>query len=559
VASIINTIVTKSTTQGFQQTGQQVDELSKKQTRLANQSTNTGRAFASQASGLGGFVAAYAGAAATFFALQQSFSALSAAARSQALVEGVNSLAQSVGQNGPKIVASLKSITQGQLSIAESAQNAGIALSAGLGGEQIDQLSDIATRASKVLGRDLTDSIQRLVRGVGKLEPELLDELGIFTRIEPAVERYAAKVGKSVSSLTNFERRQAFANAVIEEGTAKYRNVDTTLADSSQNLNKLAASLTDLTTKIGQVLSNILDPIVSYLNKDVNNLAGVLVVLGTLVFSKLGQVVSQGLGSFKQGIDDFAARSTTRFAQMNNSAKEYSKQLGIVQQAVLNMNKASGMASYVGPRDQTKEVRQVLASLRAGEEIAPSQVASYRKILQDQIAREQARGTQIATSRADELKNITAGLGAASAAVSPNVNKLGSAINLVSVAFSKAVDIGGSFLRLIGRLSIVYGVLDIISTLFSVITGGENYLNKALVSLVTYLGEAFDRLTKIRQVNEAFNASFTRGSDEIKKAATSLDQYNESLKISKVAFEKAISSRNNLSSLGIAMQDRSRD
>ena len=67
----------------------------------------------------------------------------------------------------------------------------------------------------------------RVVRGAAKMEPELLDELGIFTRIEPAVAAYAAKMNIAATSLTEFERRQAFANAVIEEGTRKFSGIDT--------------------------------------------------------------------------------------------------------------------------------------------------------------------------------------------------------------------------------------------------------------------------------------------------------------------------------------------
>ena len=61
---------------------------------------------------------------------------------------------------------------------------------------------------------------------MSKLEPELLDELGIFTRIEPAAEAYAASIGKVASSLTAFEKRQAFANAAITEGNNKFGDVD---------------------------------------------------------------------------------------------------------------------------------------------------------------------------------------------------------------------------------------------------------------------------------------------------------------------------------------------
>ena len=72
-----------------------------------------------------------------------------------------------------------------------------------------------------LLGRDLTDSFNRLIRGVTKAEPELLDELGIILRLEPATEAYAQTIGKTAKDLNAFERSQAVANFVLDEAEEK--------------------------------------------------------------------------------------------------------------------------------------------------------------------------------------------------------------------------------------------------------------------------------------------------------------------------------------------------
>ena len=203
----------------------ETDKVTKAQTRLGQASASAGRQFSSQAQGLGGLVSAYAGAAATIFAVTQAFDALNRAARAEQTITGVNALANAIGESGPKILKSIQEITKGQLSLVQSAELANLALSSGFSGKQIENLAGIALKASRALGRDLTDSFNRLVRGVAKLEPELLDELGIFVRIEPAAEAYATTIGKVASQLSNFEKRQAFANAVAEEGTDKFKNM----------------------------------------------------------------------------------------------------------------------------------------------------------------------------------------------------------------------------------------------------------------------------------------------------------------------------------------------
>ena len=212
-SKIKNTVDTQFTSKGAKKVRDDTESIGRSQTRLGQASASTGRQFSAQASGLGGLVAAYAGAAANVFALQQAFAALQRAVQFETVIQGTKALAAEIGQSGGQILKSVKEITDSQLTLEETAQNVNIALSAGFNTEQIEKLNTIAFKAARTLGRNLTDSVQRVTRGVVKLEPELLDELGLFTRIDPAVEAYAAKLNVATSSLTNFENRQAFATA----------------------------------------------------------------------------------------------------------------------------------------------------------------------------------------------------------------------------------------------------------------------------------------------------------------------------------------------------------
>ena len=97
-----------------------------------------------------------------------------------------------------------------------------LATSAGFDSQTIERLGTVAKNTSNALGRNLLDSFDRLVKGATKLEPELLDELGIMVRLDDATQTYAEQNGKLASALTLTERRQAFMNAVLEEGESKF-------------------------------------------------------------------------------------------------------------------------------------------------------------------------------------------------------------------------------------------------------------------------------------------------------------------------------------------------
>lgn len=266
--------------------GNAAEETRGKFIRLGDSSASTGKQFSTQASGLGGLVAAYAGAAATIFAVQQAFTALSKAAEAKQLIVGTKTLAAEIGESGDLILAKVKEITKSQLTLAESSQNVNIALSAGFSSDQIERLTTVSLKASRALGRNLTDALQRLVRGTAKLEPELLDEIGIFTRIDPALRAYAQGLNRSVSSLTTFEKRQAFVTAALEEGERKFGIINTSLTNSQSSIERLSASVIELATDIGILVADTLAPLADFFSGSFGNTLLAFGGLFALVFSK---------------------------------------------------------------------------------------------------------------------------------------------------------------------------------------------------------------------------------------------------------------------------------
>jgi len=189
----------------------------------AQMSSNTTKNFAKQSQMVGGvLVPAYATLAAQIFALTAVFRFFQAAADLRVLEEGQLSYARQTGVALGSITASLQAATEGQLAFKDAAQAASIGVAAGLTANQLQRLSTVATKASAALGRDLTDSFNRLIRGAIKAEPELLDELGIIVRLQEAAENYGRSIGKSANDLTTFEKSQAVVNAVLEQGEDKF-------------------------------------------------------------------------------------------------------------------------------------------------------------------------------------------------------------------------------------------------------------------------------------------------------------------------------------------------
>lgn len=246
----------------------------------ANMSSNTTKNFSKMTQGInGGIVPAYAELAARVFAVTAAFRFLQEAADTRNLLAGQQAFGALMGTNYAGITKALQDATDGQLRFSEAAQATAIGTAAGLTQKQLTGLATAAKNVSFALGRDLTDSFNRLIRGVTKAEPELLDELGIILRLEPATQEYAASIGKTAKSLTAFERSQAVANFVLTEAERKFARIAEITDKDAFAVAQFGKAFDDVLNQVKVTLANTLTPVLKFLTANVNALLGALGLL----------------------------------------------------------------------------------------------------------------------------------------------------------------------------------------------------------------------------------------------------------------------------------------
>ena len=273
--------------------------------------TGTGasaRDFAKQAQGLGGLVRLYATWAANIFAAGAAFRALSEAADTTNMINGMNQLGAAAGRSLGSISKSIVEVTDGAISLRDAMEATTKGAAAGLSTTQMGQMAEVAKKASQSLGIAMPDALSRLSRGISKLEPELLDELGLYTKLDKATQDYARSVGKSTTSLTDFEKRQAFATAVLKEGLDKFAAVDT----AANPYDKLLASSKNLAQSGLELLNKVLGPIANLLSTSPTALAAVFASIASMIVSRAIPAV----GQFRAGLHaaaEEAAKTAERF------------------------------------------------------------------------------------------------------------------------------------------------------------------------------------------------------------------------------------------------------
>jgi len=294
-----------------------------------------GRDFAKQAQGLGGLVHVYATFAANLFAVGAAFRALSSAMESANMVKGLDQLGAASGKSLGTLSEQLVKATDGAVSLKDAMSAVALSSAGGMGNKQILEMAEVAKKASQALGISMPDAVSRLSRGITKLEPELLDELGILVRVDTATAKYAMSIGKTANSLSDLEKRQAFANEVLQQGKEKFSNIDI----PANPYDKLLASMTNLANAGLGLVNNVLGPIVKVLSESPTALAGVFALIGTTLIKQ----ALPALGAWRENLAKTAADSAANAKRVHDAFQIYSvekdlaeldKKIGPIQQSI---------------------------------------------------------------------------------------------------------------------------------------------------------------------------------------------------------------------------------
>ena len=236
------------------------------------------------------FVAAYAEIASSVFALTAAFNALKSVAQFDVMLQAQDNFARATGINLKILAKTLQETTSYALDFQQAAQFSSIGRLAGFSTKQIVELAQAGRAAATILGRDVPEAMSRMFRGVSKGEPELLDELGIFIRLDRAYKDYIATIakGQKVLDLTAWQRTQATQYAAVK--AAKQMTDGNANAKIDDFTTSAAIITTTLKTAMISV-TNVVGPVVKFLTENTNMLVAAMLLLGGKVIGNLGNIL----------------------------------------------------------------------------------------------------------------------------------------------------------------------------------------------------------------------------------------------------------------------------
>ena len=343
--------------------------------------------------GSGGLVRAYALLAANVFALTAAFGVLQRSAQIDQLTVSMEILSTRGGTSIDILSKKLVEASGGAVDLAAAFRQVSLASSAGLNTAEIEGLTRVARGAATSLGRDLPDALDRIFRGAIKLEPEILDEIGLFVRVDEASRNYAQSLGRTVSSLSQVDKRQAFLNAILEQGTKKFDEYAKTVEPDA--FTKLAAALRDIAQDLTSFLNTALTPLVSFLAESRGVLSIVFVALAASLLKQaipaLGQFTSQSAETANQALADAQAYSKAVRQKANAQIDANLKRLRNEQKTNKAIAKSSQEATQSGPKFRSRAEAAAKAREKLNEKGLTT--AKRQKAVQEQITvLEKAKG-----------------------------------------------------------------------------------------------------------------------------------------------------------------------
>jgi hypothetical protein len=358
---------------GLDKAANSADNYSKKQKGVAGATSNSTKAFSKMQQGTGGLVAAYATLAAQLFAISAAFNFLKQAGQLVSLQAGQAAYAAGTGTAMRTLAKDIIAATDAQVSFTDASQGAAIGIASGLSPDQLIRLSSAAKDVSMVLGRDVTDSYNRLIRGVTKAEPELLDELGIILRLTTAKEAYGKIVNKNADDLTAFEATQAVTNEVLRQTEDKYsRILAITGGGQANQFAQLGHAFDEILDKLKELTAYIAGP-----------LATVLTESPYLVFAAIGLMLKPAVTAMIPGLNGVVARTKAvsdqakiSFAEAQAHAENYQRSLNAARPGIDPRKHQAGVARVLA--GQKAPQGSIMAQAQAGQQLNNRQIKALK-------------------------------------------------------------------------------------------------------------------------------------------------------------------------------------
>jgi hypothetical protein len=328
------------------------------------------------------------------------------AATGERVSASFETIASEFGTTSDKMLSDMKRAMMGQVSNTELmvAANRAILTGAAQSAEDMTRILEVANARSNAMGISTTESMGRMVDAIARLDPTMLQSLGIIVDTDKMYAAYAQTLNKTASELTQAEKRAALLNETVRQTqplidaassagrdlAGDFEAMDTSITNAKQALGELfspyaAAIARNLAVAVDQITASMMEMSRSPLEKTIDEQATKMQDLERTVISLQAAMVraepnSQAYDELSIALQE-AQRSleaqrvlTDALARAQGTAVTGSEKLGVA------MNFLSGEMDNMGDAatDAAADADALAARLNALTSVAASAASSIK-------------------------------------------------------------------------------------------------------------------------------------------------------------------------------------
>jgi hypothetical protein len=190
-------------------------------------------------------------------------------------------MATSVGESSGEMLIAMRQASQGMISDQDLMLNANRAMVTGVASnlDELGALLEVAAARAKVMGTDTATAFQDLVRGIGTMQADVIDNLGIITGGAKVFDNYASAIGKTADELTDTEKRQALLNIAIGQTLPMLDDTGIKGDSAAQSFQRFDVAAGNLQTHLGELIAVKIAP---WLDGITEAMAGLAYVMNLL-------------------------------------------------------------------------------------------------------------------------------------------------------------------------------------------------------------------------------------------------------------------------------------
>lgn len=166
-------------------------------------------------------------------------------------------LVQALGKDATAEFEKIKKASAGLIDDKALIESANRALSLGIPIEKIGNLMQIARAKARDMGTTTAQAFADIVTGVGRASPLIIDNLGIVLKVGEANDTYAKSIGKTVTQLTEFDKKQAILNAVLVSGSEAVKRQNLELLTLNEQIQQIKATIENAKLGVGEFITRV--------------------------------------------------------------------------------------------------------------------------------------------------------------------------------------------------------------------------------------------------------------------------------------------------------------